>query len=58
MSATGPGTKDPRCTKHPEVALMVHPRRVLGVLEVPGDGQSTRSRTGLFRFLRSDLIAL
>jgi len=27
MSATGPGTEDPRCTKHPEVTLTVHPRR-------------------------------
>jgi hypothetical protein len=27
MSATGPGTKDQRCTTHPEVTLTVHPRR-------------------------------
>jgi hypothetical protein len=27
MSATGPGTVDPRCTKHPEVTLVVYPRR-------------------------------
>jgi hypothetical protein len=27
MGATGPGTEDPRCTKHPAVTLVVHPRR-------------------------------
>ena len=27
MSATGPGTEHPRCTRHPRVTLMVHPRR-------------------------------
>jgi hypothetical protein len=42
MSATGPGTEDPRCTKHPEVMLVVHPRRWGGVCpSCRAVGQST-----------------
>jgi hypothetical protein len=58
MSATGPGTEDPRCTEHPEVTLVVHPRRWGWVCpRCRAAGQST-PQPYPFRFLRSGLIAL
>lgn len=59
MSATGPGTKDPRCTTHPEVTLTVHPRRWGWVFRrCRAAGQSTPQPYPLFHFLLFGLVTL